>query len=176
MKLIGLSGYAKSGKSVVAQRLVNKHGYTLIKFAAPLKAMLRVLGLSDREIEGDLKELPCPTLGGITPRHAMQTLGTEWGRNSMYKNFWADRARDMVLDVLDHGGKVVMDDCRFANEGEMVKALRGEVWGIRRPGIGPVNGHVSESEPPELDRLLHNTDTIEFLELVVDHIIEGGKQ
>ena len=43
MKLIGLTGFAGSGKSTVAQYLVEQHGFTRLSFAAPLKKMLRTL-------------------------------------------------------------------------------------------------------------------------------------
>jgi hypothetical protein len=81
-RLIALTGYAGSGKSTLADILACEHGFTVVKFAGPLKAMLRALGLDEREIEGDLKEQPCQLLAGHTPRRAMQTLGTEWGRVS----------------------------------------------------------------------------------------------
>ena len=44
--------------------------------------MLYQLGLGEAHIEGALKEVPCELLGGKTPRYAMQTLGTEWGRDT----------------------------------------------------------------------------------------------
>jgi hypothetical protein len=48
-----------------------------VKFAGPLKSMCMALGLTEAHIEGHLKEVPCELLCGQTPRHAMQTLGTE---------------------------------------------------------------------------------------------------
>jgi hypothetical protein len=34
----------------------------------------------ERMVDGDLKEVATPHLGGATPRRAMQTLGRGWGR------------------------------------------------------------------------------------------------
>ena len=144
-RLIALTGYAGSGKSTVAKHLVEKHGFTLVKFAGPLKNMMRALGLGDREIEGDLKEQPHPLLCGETPRHAMQTLGTEWGRNCIGQEFWIRAALENAHAVLDQGGRVVIDDCRFNNEADAVRALGGEIIQIRRPCVAPVSAHPSES-------------------------------
>jgi energy-coupling factor transporter ATP-binding protein EcfA2 len=146
-RLIALTGYAGSGKSTVAKHLVDHHGFTLVKFAGPLKSMMRCLGLGDREIEGDLKEEPHRVLNYKTPRYAMQTIGTEWGREIIGQNLWVDVAMASALAVLDQGGSVVIDDCRFQNEADEVKRLLGEVIQITRPCVGRVNEHVSENTP-----------------------------
>jgi len=142
--VIALTGAAGSGKSTAARHLVSAHGYTLVKFAGPLKAMMRMVGLADREIEGDLKEVPSAVLCGKTPRYAMQTLGTEWGRDIIGPDFWANVWFDMAADVLDQGGRVVCDDCRFDNEAEAARKLGGLVLSLH--GRGGIEGdHVSES-------------------------------
>jgi hypothetical protein len=72
------------------------HGWRVVKFAAPFKAMvaalLREAGESadviERAIEGDLKSQPMEALAGRTPRYTMQTLGTEWGRGAMASDIW----------------------------------------------------------------------------------------
>lgn len=64
-RLIALTSRAMgSGKSVAASRLVDEHGFRLVKFAGPLKDMTRALltlnGAGDVEeyVEGSLKEEP----------------------------------------------------------------------------------------------------------------------
>ncbi|MER8422485.1 hypothetical protein [Mesorhizobium sp. M1403] len=132
-KVIALSGPAGSGKSEAGRYLVDAHGYQTVKFSGPLKAMLRAfydsVGLKDpneveRRIEGDLKEVPDLYLNGATPRHAMQTLGSEWGRGLMSDDFWIRSWERKVDSVM---GPVVTDDCRFENEAEAVMAAGGEV-------------------------------------------------
>lgn len=162
-RLIALTGYAGSGKSTVARHLVNSHGFTLVKFAGPLKQMMRCLGLGDREIEGDLKEQPHPVLCGRSPRWAMQTLGTEWGRDLIGSNLWVNVAMEGAQLVLDQGGSVVIDDCRFENEAAAVRALRGEIIQIVRPGVEPVNSHASEEQHPGPSHIVFNDDTVEVL-------------
>ncbi len=130
--MIGLTGPAGSGKSEVATYLVNGHRFTPVKFAGPLKAMLkgfyRECGLEpceiDRRIEGDLKEVPDPLLNGKTPRWAMQSLGTEWGRVCMGSDFWINA---WTKRVEKEDGVVVTDDCRFDNEAEAIYGIGGAV-------------------------------------------------
>lgn len=155
-RLIALTGAAGSGKSLVAEQLQDV-GFTLVKFAGPLKAMLRTLFERtghipvevDEMIEGGLKEVPQPALLGHTPRWAMQTLGTEWGRECFGPNFWVNLAMTKVRSV---SGPVVIDDCRFPNEAATVALEGGEVWRITRPNLARNAGdHVSEAPlPPEL--------------------------
>lgn len=131
--IIALVGNAGAGKSTVAEYLTKVHGYQVVKFAGPLKNMLRAIGLGDDELEGHLKEVPSGLLCGHTPRHAMVTLGTEWARDHIGVSFWIGLWEDAVCRVLDAGGRVVVDDCRFQNELEMVYALGGISWHITRP-------------------------------------------
>ena len=129
--LIGLTGKAGSGKSTAAQVLIDA-GWTRVKMAGPFKDMLRAMGLTDRHLEGDLKEVPCDLLQGQTPRHAMITLGTEWGRDIIGANLWIDLAARRIKDALDAGCSVVVDDIRFDNEADTIRNLGGVVVGLHR--------------------------------------------
>jgi hypothetical protein len=173
--IIALTGYAGSGKSTAAKILVERHGFTLVKFAGPLKQMLRCLGLGDREIEGDLKEEPHIVLGYKTPRYAMQTLGTEWGRDLIGVDLWANVAMESTWAVLDQGGRVVIDDCRFLNEAAAVRTEGGIIVEVMRPGVGPQSGHASENQIPDPDRLLVNGGTVEDLALRVAQLVQGER-
>lgn len=140
--LLGICGRKGSGKSTAAQVLLDA-GWKRVKFADPLKNMLRVIGLDDRHIEGDLKEVPCDLLGGKTPRWAMQSLGTEWGRKCIYDDFWMSLARREIALVLAQGYSVVVDDVRFDNEADMIRELGGSVLLIKRGPDAPIE-HESE--------------------------------
>lgn len=171
-RLIALTGYAGSGKSTVAKHLVEAHGFTLVKFAGPLKSMMRCLGLGDREIEGDLKEKPHPVLCGETPRHAMQTIGTQWGRQLIGPDLWVNVAVESTLAVLSRGGSVVIDDCRFENEAGAIRHHGGEIIQIRRPGVGPVNAHPSENLPANPDfHWLNDRSEDDLRAMVTSYII-----
>jgi hypothetical protein len=166
-KIIGITGLSGSGKSTIADILVYDFDFVRVKMAGPLKSMLRAIGLGDAEIEGELKNEPCPLLGGMTPRHAMQTLGTEWGRKCIHENLWVDLWSEGACSALELGDApgVVCDDVRFANEADAVRRLSGEIWGVSRDGVLP-GTHSSETELAEIvpDVLISNGGTIEDLQ------------
>jgi hypothetical protein len=166
-RIVGVAGYAKSGKSTVADYLIAEHGFKRFKFADGLKDMLRVVGMSDEQIEGGLKETPSAILCGHTPREAMQSLGTEWGRKcvgeDLWVNLWANRVQQHLEAHQAH--RVVVDDVRFPNELARVLQMGGRVLRIERAGIAPTNGHSSETaidDAPGMIRLT-NGHTIEAL-------------
>jgi len=170
--LVGVVGFAGSGKSRVADELVNL-GFVRVKFAHPLKEMmrggLRAAGLDEetieRMIEGDLKEVPSPALGGRTPRYGMVTLGTEWGRNLMASDLWINIAKMRITGLRNAARAVVVDDVRFPNEVETIKRLGGRLWRVERPGIEIDIGHESEQHVADLevDEFMLNNGTLQDL-------------
>ncbi|MBO0129211.1 deoxynucleotide monophosphate kinase [Agrobacterium burrii] len=165
--VIALTGLAGSGKSTASKYLVENHGYQLVKFAGPLKGMLRAIGLSEQQIEGNLKETPCEWLQGMTPRHAMQTLGTQWGRDCIGQAFWIDLWVRRVYLIIAAGGRVVVDDCRFSNEADEVRKLGGVVWQLVGRG-GIAGSHESEAGCGGPDMDIRNTGVISDLHCQLD--------
>ncbi len=177
-RVVALTGRAGSGKTEAARVLVD-NGYVRVKFADPLKNMLRGVfdavavdpQMRERYIEGDLKEEPCPLFGDKSTRHAMQTLGTEWGRNCLYDNFWADLWSDQVHLHLEAGIRVVVDDLRFANELEALKSFVGarvvRIEGRKTSAKADAAAHVSEQYLAPADHHIANTGTIEDLHAAV---------
>ena len=170
-KIIAFTGVAGSGKSTAAQYLVERHGFERVRFAGRLKDMMRALGLSEREIEGDLKEKPCALLAGKTPRYAMQTIGTEWGRDIIDHDLWVRVWADRVAK-LPAGKPVVVDDCRFPNEAATVRALGGNIVRIMRPGAGTSSAHLSETHTHEMrpDITLRNDASLEMFLSYVEQV------
>lgn len=140
MTAIGLSGFAQSGKTTAAKYLEEKYGFKRRHIADPLRAMLAVLlranGLNSemigRYLEGDLKESVIPELG-VTSRYAQITIGTEWGRNLINPDLWANTWMRGVTP----GEKVMNDSVRFVNEQQAVRSLGGFTIMIKRPGTVP---------------------------------------
>lgn len=167
-RLIAFTGLAGSGKSTAALHLVDAHGFKRVRFAGPLKAMMAALGLSADEIDGHLKEIPCDLLGGKTPRHAMQTIGTEWGRDLIDSDLWI-RAWRAALPAT---GRVVVDDCRFVNEAAAVSSAGGLIVHIDRNGAGiSAAGHSSEGQPLPVDVVIQNDESIDALYAKINKLI-----
>lgn len=164
--ILGLTGFKGSGKSAVADALLDR-GFIRLRMAGILKDMLRVLGLTDAQIDGAEKESPCELLGGKTPRWAMQSLGTEWGRVLIVPDLWT-RAMRHRLRAQQIGASVVIDDIRFPNEAALIREFDGAVWRVTRPGCAG-DGHVSESHIATLpvDYELANAGTLEDLRRAV---------
>lgn len=164
--IIALSGLAGCGKSTAAAYLAERHGFGRIRFAGPLKAMLRALYAAaghapevvEAKIEGGLKEYPCTLLGGRSPRFAMQALGTEFGRDLIHPDLWVTAWAGAVGRALRDGAPgVVVEDCRFENEAAAVRSLGGRILRIERPGLVTIAGnHSSEGRALPHDGVILN--------------------
>lgn len=154
-RVVGFAGYAGAGKSLAAEAL----GGISLGFADPLYAGLAVmLGVGESALrERATKELPLPV--GRSPRHLLQTLGTEWGRELVRSDLWIYRARQRVAEAARLGASVIaFSDVRFPNEAQFIRQeLGGQVWWISRPGLVG-GGHVSEHSltADQADRVIAN--------------------
>lgn len=169
--LIALTGKAGSGKTTIAQEL-ERRGFVRLRFAGTLKAMLRVLGLTAEQVDGDKKSEPCDLLGGKTPREAMQLLGTQWGRELIDEDLWVRATMREAASYLADGQDVVIDDCRFENEAlAMHDFERGYVVGLTRKGEGIEGDHASERGLPSymVDVHAYNNDITP--EALVDFVL-----
>lgn len=185
-KIIGLCGRKGSGKDTAAKVLIEKYGYKLRKFAEPLKNMLNILlenqgvplFMRERMIEGDLKEVASGYLAGQTPRFAMQTLGTEWGRDLMGKTFWT-QAFVNSMDLEDEVSRYVCTDMRFPNECQLITDLGGLTARITRPSSrnGLFEDHPSEKLIDDLPVLceIANVGNIEELHLKIIELVTAPR-
>lgn len=88
---------------------------------------------------------PNQFLGGKSPRYALQTLGTNWGRQTISRDIWVNAMSRRIHDIQHMqrtpSGRdmqcIVIDDIRFPNEFEMVHRLGGQIWMIRRASAEP---------------------------------------
>lgn len=172
--IIGLTGAAGVGKSAFARELEVIYGFERMSLAQPLKLMLAGLlstwGYNEAAIkfwiEGDGKERPCPALAYQTPRHAMQQLGTEFGRQRIGGEVWVNHLLKRI--EASDATRIVIDDVRFDNEAEaIVQLLDGSMFRIiPAPGKGPKRqpgDHTSEYgvNPDLIDAMLVNDFTFE---------------
>lgn len=170
MKLIALTGRARSGKDTVARILHEDLGYSPISFAAPLKnAYLAIFGDHFPD-DGPTKERIIPELG-VSPRHILQTLGTEWGRDCINQDIWVILAQGRVNYHLERQRPVVITDLRFPNEAAYVHAAGGLIWQIQRDDAPAVRTHASEQGiGMEPDYHITNNGTLDELRNAV-HVV-----
>lgn len=175
MKLIGICGRKRAGKDTAASALVTK-GYRLVRFADPLKNMIRtLLGAAgifcvEHFIEGDQKEIPLPALCGKSTRFAMQTLGTEWGRKTIGEDLWIQVALSRVAGL----PAAVISDVRFPNEAAAIRNIGGTIIKIVRSEQPQIDGHASEASIDLIDAqyTIINNSTIQDLQAKILSIAE----
>lgn len=144
--LIGLCGAAGCGKGSVAAILAEHRGFKVFSFADPLyEAVAAISGMTVEQLQDrSIKEAPIPWIGK-SPRYLLQTLGTEWGRNTISQSIWVDAA----MRRADGVENAVIADVRFNNEAEAIKAAGGKIYLIVRPGWQTLDAeaarHSSES-------------------------------
>ncbi|MBJ3776414.1 P-loop NTPase family protein [Acuticoccus mangrovi] len=152
---VGLAGPGGVGKSTTARALAASMPFVVVPISTPIKAMMQALyeafGVDGetirRKLDGDLKRVPCAVLGGRTPTYAMQTLGTEWGRNLIATDLWVRWWRREAADCVAAGLVPVNDSVRFAEEADAVHELGGVVVGLAGRGDLAAD-HASEHGVP----------------------------
>lgn len=167
---IGLVGYSQSGKDTVASILVEKYGYTRVAFADKIREFLYglnpMVACSPTGYLQDLVNLVGWDAAKQEPqvRRLLQDLGNS-ARKTIDENVWVT----LALGNIDVNQRVVITDVRFENEAMMIKLMGGQLWRVKRVGVGPVNDHVSESELEgyKVDQIFVNNGTIEDLEALI---------
>lgn len=174
MKLLGLAGKSMAGKDTFALPLIQSHGWSHLKFADPLKDMIRSLLRSagvfydeiEEMVEGNNKETPSPIFFGKSARFAMQTLGTDW-RDMIHPDLWTN-ILETRLRNMEHANVpgVVITDVRFPHEVNFIHRLGGYVVRLNRvEGNKNITPHSSESyiESLNVDEDVYNNASVEAL-------------
>lgn len=140
--LIGVIGFAGSGKGTISDILCQDHDFIKLAFADSVKdATAVVFGWPRHLLEGDTDESRnfrektddfwSARLGrNVTPRWALQIMGTEAGRNTFHESIWI-YATEAKMNKIKN---VVLADVRFPNEikfirdkgGFIVRVVRGD--------------------------------------------------
>lgn len=170
--IIGLSGYAQSGKDTAASFF---EGYERRAFADPMRDVLYTLNpivksglnLQDAIDEDgwDKAKVRYPEI-----RRLLQVLGTEVGRAKWGDNFWVWQA----TKGLNSNQNIVFTDVRFPNELEEIKIFGGVTVRIVRDGVEAVNTHPSESALDDaiFDFTIHNNGTLEELKAKIENLVQ----
>lgn len=188
-QIIAICGAKRAGKDTAAAYIAERYGYTIVKFAQPLKDAMKILfDMTDEQLESDKKDEVDP-FWQVKPRQLMTYLGTDvfqFGIQAHLPNigrrFWAERLfndKAWHASTSGAGPRWVISDLRFAHELDVIhrqtqgdyivlRVLRGD----RRPVAdgGEDGTHCSEREHHDMKvhAELMNTGSIQFLRDQID--------
>lgn len=180
-QLIGLGGYAFSGKDAFAD-VLEKHGWYKTYMSRYLRKSLEVLNpvVGHNAFGEDIRFAELIEKHGYEiakenaeVRRLLQVLGTEVGRELYHKDFWLDLCFNDVNRELHRGNDVVVTGIRYPNELQMVNSFGGKnVW-VSRPGHSAVNTHSSDNTlaMDHFDYVFDNNGTLADLEQSVPKFV-----
>lgn len=180
--LIGVLGRKGSGKDTLSDYVCRKYGYKKMAFATPLKEACKILfNFTDEQVNSDLKEV-IDTKWSVTPRQALQYLGTDVFRNDIKKilpdidnNFWVKSlfVKYTNFREVDNKTGIIISDVRFQNEIDYIHKNNGIIIKLTRPNnpssldaheseknIDNMNGDYTIINDGTIDDLFNNTDNI----------------
>ena len=143
--IIGLVGFAGSGKGSVGDVLADKYSFKKFAFADTLKDTVSTMFGWRRELlEGDtdesreFREKVDPFWSArfdedVTPRMILQKMGTEAGRDVFHEDFWVHALEKRIQNEKN----VVITDVRFPNEVKFIRDSGGFIVRVVR-GPDPV--------------------------------------
>jgi hypothetical protein len=156
-RMIGLVGYAQTGKDEAAKALA-EFGWRRVSFADGVREALYALNpevecrLFDFLTVWKIRDM-VDSVGWEEVKHIpkvreyLQRMGTEAGRDIHGQDCWVNRAMQRAADL----PQVVFTDVRFPNEAAAIVARGGIMVSVERPGVGPVNGHVSDTGVADIE-------------------------
>lgn len=181
VRLVGLGGYAESGKDAFADILVKEFGWKKDYMSRPLEQALLTLNplvphlncfipacnlktesysmLHKRVGYTRSKEIP-------EVRRLLQVLGTDIGRNMFGQYVWVDLMEKRLKIALDNFEyKMAVTGIRFHNELDMIHRQDGVVIWMDRGG-SPVNVHSSDNtlKSEDFDVVVNNRGSLEDLQ------------
>ncbi len=139
--LVAVNGTIGSGKDTFSQSFVEAD-FMRFSFAETLKDAVSVIFGWDRKmLEGDTKESRAvremtdqywsDKLGfDISPRWALQNIGTDLFRKHFHDNIWVFSLEKRIRDIKHD--RIIITDCRFPNELKMIRELGGTVVEVQR--------------------------------------------
>lgn len=201
-RLIALVGRPGSGKDTTAAAL-SRHGWLTIAFADALRSEVAAAWRIDMRMLTDrhTKELALPALAigmcndplfihwaaynghSLTePRSArwvLQRWGTDYRRDAD-AGYWVTAVRRFInrqRGLSSEGPGIVITDCRFVNEADMVRSLGGHILRMHRPDLPALPPdtaqHASEREADAIgfDAVIRNYGGLDSLAAEVERVV-----
>src|SRR5690606_10137132 len=179
-RVIGLYGYAGSGKDTVGHTLESLKGYARAAYADPLRQ-------AAEEINPYIPEpldagAPHGWRRGLIKRHGWRGAkdGNPWVREfladlgnairDLDPDFWVRLAEERIRWLLVDSPGVTVTDVRFPNEYESIKRLGGVMVRVTRPGCNPANEIDNLLDDYEFDSQILNDGSLHDLR---DAILNG---
>jgi len=171
--IIGLSGYARSGKDEVAKLLVEEYGFTRLAFADKIRQLLLAIdpSLGGPKLSTIVAEYGWDVAKSKTEvRELLQHLGVA-ARTLIDEHIWVTTVLNQIEEI---DKNYVITDVRFENEANAIKLIGGEIWRVRRTNNVPVNDHVSENalDGFKFDKILKNEGSLDDLRELVRRRME----
>ena len=160
----------QSGKSTIADYLINHHKFTDMGFADALKEICDILYPSLNFFSEEGKE-DTNNQYILSRRQILQQIGTNLFRNHFDNDIWVNIVRHDLENYINYD--VVLTDVRFDNEGLFIKTQGGQLWLIDRPDNQIYDYHESEigiGLAPDVHII--NNDNINNLYKTVDLLLE----
>ena len=169
--IIALTGAKGVGKTSIAKEIASRDSESrcVLSFADPLRRMMSQLIPMDAMTDPGQKEQPVKWLGGKSPRQLLQSLGTDWGRDMVSATIWIDAMRRLISE--QSSDVIIIDDCRFANEAQMVHEMGGAVFQLHRDGVNYTHEHISEVPITFSDVLIDAGDIKSAADDIIDAIL-----
>lgn len=153
--IIGFCGFKRSGKTYAAHVVGNwleMQGYwpIYLNFADPLKEVARYLFGTDESNKNEEIALFADSILTPTHRHALITLGTEWGRRMIHPEIWTRVWEAKYKEKIEESRRsnteeerkmprvVLVSDVRFENEVELIENSGGLLFEIYRAAAHPM--------------------------------------
>ena len=140
--IVGLVGLIGAGKGTVADLLVERHNFIKESFANSVKdAVSAIFGWDRALLEGDTPESRAwreqkddfwsEKLGReMSPRLALQLMGTEAGRDVFHPDLWVHTVLNRCAKSPNNN--YVIADVRFPNEIKVIQEAGGVVIRVKR--------------------------------------------
>jgi hypothetical protein len=143
-KLIGIVGYAGSGKTTITRdALITPFTQAMfltpivqMNFSSPIIAMLSAMGIPSELLDDKSRwNEPLDMLCGHSIRYAATTLGTEWGRDHIGQDVWTRIALARSNEYRAIGQHVIIDNVRFPSEMDAMREADAVFVAMLRPGL-----------------------------------------